>query len=163
MSIFAISDLHLSLGCDKPMDIFGSKWSNYTERMQRVWNSIVTDDDLVIVPGDISWAMYIGEATADFNYIHSLRGKKLLLKGNHDYWWNTMAKMQSFLAAHDFSSIQLLFNNAYEVDGRWLCGTRGWTLPTAADSDDARIYARELMRMEMSLERAARLHARQLW
>lgn len=155
MSIFAISDLHLSLGCDKPMDIFGSKWSNYTERMQRVWNSIVTDDDIVIVPGDISWAMYIGEATADFNYIHSLRGKKLLLKGNHDYWWTTSAKMNKFLAENNFDSIEIIRNNAYLYGSTAVCGTRGWNFPSSdGDGKDRRIFEREKQRLILSLEAA---------
>ena len=93
MSIFAISDLHLSLGCDKPMDVFGSKWLNYTERMRKNWNSIVTASDYVIIPGDISWATYIDDAVRDFEYINNLNGKKILLKGNHDYWWTTASKM----------------------------------------------------------------------
>ena len=102
MSIFAISDLHLSLGCDKPMDVFGSKWLNYTERMRKNWNSIVTASDYVIIPGDISWATYIDDAVRDFEYINNLNGKKILLKGNHDYWWTTASKMTKFFEKNNF-------------------------------------------------------------
>ena len=153
MSIFAISDLHLSLGCDKPMDVFGSKWSNYTERMYRAWNSIVSDDDLVIVPGDISWAMYIDDAVADFEYIHSLKGRKLLLKGNHDYWWATTSKMNKFLSEHSFDSIDVIRNNAYLYGNTAICGTRGWNFPSS-DSKDKRIFEREKQRLVLSLEAA---------
>ncbi len=157
MSIFAISDLHLSLGCDKPMDVFGSKWSNYTERMYRAWNSIVSDDDLVIVPGDISWAMYIDDAVADFEYIHSLKGRKLLLKGNHDYWWTTTSKMNKFLSEHSFDSIDVIRNNAYLYGNTAICGTRGWNFPSSdsdSDSKDKRIFEREKQRLVLSLEAA---------
>lgn len=155
MSIFAISDLHLSLGCDKPMDVFGSKWSNYTERMKRFWNSIVTDDDFVIVPGDISWAMYIDEAITDFEYINALKGKKILLKGNHDYWWTTKNKMNNFLNENNFDSIEILRNDAFRCGDIAVCGTRGWNFPTGDnDSKDRRIFEREKQRLVMSLEAA---------
>ena len=115
MAIFAISDLHLATTCDKPMNIFSNKWDNYTEKMRDNWNKIVSDDDYVIIPGDISWATYLEDAVADFEYIHSLNGKKLISKGNHDYWWTTMNKMNLFLKENSFDSISIMKNNAYII------------------------------------------------
>ncbi len=158
MAIFAISDLHLSLGGDKPMDVFGSKWSNYTEKMEKVWNSIVTDDDVVIIPGDISWATYINDAVTDFNYINSLKGKKLILKGNHDYWWTTLNKMNAFLEENNFDTIKILQNTAYLYDNVAICGTRGWTIPPLnSDGENKKIFEREKQRLILSLENAKAL------
>lgn len=163
MSIFAISDLHLSLGCDKPMDVFGSKWSNYTEKMRRNWNSIVKDEDLVIVPGDISWAMYIDEAVADFEYINSLKGKKILLKGNHDYWWTTSSKMTKFINENGFENIEIVRNSAYLYGDTAICGTRGWNFPSAeSDGKDRRIFEREKQRLILSLEAAKATGAKEI-
>lgn len=155
MAIFAISDLHLSMSCNKPMNIFGSKWDNYTEKMKENWNKIVTDDDYVIIPGDISWATYIDDATADFEYIHSLNGKKLILKGNHDYWWTTLNKMNVFLEKNGFDSISILKNTAYLIGDTAICGTRGWIIPPSAScGEDAKIFEREKQRLILSLEDA---------
>ena len=156
MSIFAISDLHLSLGMDKPMDIFGDKWVNYTEKMKDRWNRVVTDEDWVIVPGDISWATYMEDAEADFEYINSLNGKKLLLKGNHDYWWTTNSKMSKFLDEHGFDTITILKNNACIIGNVAVCGTRGWTIPPqgAQGGEEVRIFEREKQRFILSLEDA---------
>ncbi len=165
MAIFAISDLHLSFGCDKPMNVFSSKWDNYTDKMQNVWNTIVGDDDLVIVPGDISWATYIDDATDDFAYIHSLNGKKLLLKGNHDYWWTTIAKMDAFLDKNGFDSISILKNTAYMYGETAICGTRGWTIPSPdapPDSENVRMYERERQRLILSLEDAKSKRAKKI-
>lgn len=163
MAIFAISDLHLPLSCDKPMDIFGDRWSNYTEKMKKNWNSVVSDNDTVIVPGDISWTTYISDAVADFEYIHSLNGKKLLLKGNHDYWWTTQSKMNAFLSENGFDSIEILQNTAYMVGDTAICGTRGWTAPSPnASSDDKKIFEREKQRLILSLESAKSMHAKQI-
>ena len=155
MAIFAISDLHLSLGGDKPMDVFGSRWENYTDKMAQNWNSIVGGNDLVIIPGDISWATYIEDAVPDFEYIHSLNGKKLIFKGNHDYWWTTSAKMKAFLENHGFDSIEILQNKAYVFDNIAICGTRGWTIPApSASPEDKKIFEREKQRLILSLEDA---------
>ena len=163
MAIFAISDLHLPLSCDKPMDIFGDKWDNYIVRMKKNWNSTVTDRDTVIVPGDISWTTYIDDAAEDFEYIHSLNGKKLLLKGNHDYWWTTQSKMNKFLESNGFDSIEILQNTAYRVGDTAVCGTRGWTIPTSSSSDeDKKIYEREKQRLILSLECAKSLNAKNI-
>ncbi len=163
MALYAIGDLHLSLGVSKPMDVFPG-WDNYVERLTANWNRVVGPEDTVIIMGDVSWGINFEEAEPDFRFIdRELNGSKIVMKGNHDYWWNTMAKMQSFLAAHDFSSIRLLFNNAYKVDGRWLCGTRGWTMD-GFDPDELKIILREAGRLERSLaaagegERIAFLH-----
>ena len=153
MAIFAISDLHLSLSTDKPMDIFGSNWENYTERMRENWNRIVSPEDLVLIPGDISWAMYLQEAQEDFSYINALNGQKILLRGNHDYWWTTMAKMNAYLAANGFDSLSFLHNNCVFAEGLALCGTRSW-LFDAGQPHDEKVMSRECGRLRASLEAA---------
>ncbi len=159
MAIFAISDLHLSLGVDKPMSVFGDKWENYTDKMLQNWNNVVGDDDLVVIPGDISWATYLDDAVADFEYIHSLNGKKLILKGNHDYWWTTPTKMNSFLKEHRLDSIEILQNKAYMYGKTAICGTRGWQYPsTSGPSEDRKIFEREKQRLILSLEDALSKH-----
>lgn len=162
MAIFAISDLHLAMSCDKPMNIFSSKWDNYTDKMRDSWNKIVTDDDYVIIPGDISWATYIEDAVADFEYIHSLNGKKLISKGNHDYWWTTLNKMNAFLKTNGFDSITILKNTSHIIGDTAICGTRGWTIPASAASEDARIFEREKQRLILSLEDAKAKKAKKI-
>ncbi len=163
MAIFAISDLHLSLNCDKPMDVFGSKWDGYTDRMRDNWNKIVTDDDTVIIPGDISWATYIEDAVADFEYINSLNGKKLISKGNHDYWWTTLSKMNAFLENNGFNTISILKNTAYLIGDTAICATRGWIIPPSASSgEDAKIFEREKQRLILSLEDAKAQNAKNI-
>ena len=105
MSIFAISDLHLPLSVNKPMNVFGDKWDNYVERLLDNWQKIVSDDDLVIMPGDISWATYLDDSVEDFSYINSLKGIKVILKGNHDFWWSTMSKLNKYLEGNNFKNI----------------------------------------------------------
>ena len=156
MEIYAIGDLHLPGGDDKPMNVFGAHWEGHFSRIALDWRQRVREDDLVLIPGDISWAMQLQSAMPDLNAIGELPGRKVLLRGNHDYWWCGITRLRELLP----QGMYAVQNDALLMDGVAVCGTRGWTLPTAADSDDARIYARELMRMEMSLERAARLHAR---
>ena len=113
MGIYTISDLHLSFSADKPMDVFGGKWENYTEKLKRNWNDIVTDKDIVVLPGDLSWATYLEDSMLDFSFIHSLNGRKIIMKGNHDYWFSTAAKINAFFEKNGLASLCLLHNNFY--------------------------------------------------
>ncbi len=153
MALYAISDLHLSLGTDKPMDVFGEHWENYEQRLKENWESAVSGDDTVIVNGDNSWATYIQNAVEDFSFINSLPGRKILSKGNHDYWWTTMNKQTAFCRQHGFDTINFLHNNHYMCGGAAICGTRGWQI-TKNDDEDRKIHNRELERLELSLRSA---------
>ncbi len=152
MAVYAIADLHLSFGADKPMDVF-SGWTNYTERLRDNWQRLVEKDDTVVIAGDISWAMKLTDTDADFRFIQSLNGKKLLLKGNHDYWWSTKAKMDKYLAEQGFDSLSILHNNYYTADGTAICGSRGWFYDAETDADML-ILNREVGRLRMSIEPA---------
>ncbi len=155
MSLFAIADLHLPLGVNKPMDIFGKKWENYVERLRDNWQATVKDEDTVVLAGDFSWATYIEETVADFDFLHSLNGKKIMLKGNHDYWWTTMNKLKTFTKEHGYNDVEFLQNNSFEYDGMSICGTRGWNTPQGGQSDeDKKIYDREIARLELSIKSA---------
>lgn len=154
MSLFAIADLHLSLGEDKPMDIFAG-WNDYTQRLENNWKSIVTDDDTVVIAGDISWAMKLEETYVDFKFIDNLPGKKIFLKGNHDYWWGTKSKIDKFLAQNSLNSISILFNNSYECDEYAICGTRGWFLENDKP-EDIKVLNREVGRLTASIESAVK-------
>lgn len=154
MSLFAIADLHLSLGTNKPMDVF-SGWTDYVSRLEKNWRAVVTDGDTVVIAGDISWAMKLEETFADFSFLNSLPGQKLLLKGNHDYWWGTKTKIDNYLGANGFDSISVIFNNAYAVQGYALCGTRGWFYDAEEDADK-KILNREVGRLNMSIDAAIR-------
>lgn len=156
MSLFVLGDTHLSLSVDKPMDIFKG-WTDYLERLKNNWNSIVDEGDSVVIPGDISWAMNFEEAKKDFRFLNDeLNGKKYILKGNHDYWWNTMRKMNAFLEENGFDKIKIIHNNAYQVEDFVLAGTRGWFYDdTAGDID--KIILREAMRLKTSLAEAQKL------
>lgn len=155
MAIFAISDLHLSLSCDKPMDIFGKNWTNYSERIEEQWNKSVKEDDLVIIPGDISWATYLDECYEDFNFINNLKGKKIILKGNHDYWWTTLNKMNKYVEENGFSTIKFLQNNSYQYENFSICGTRGWSIKASSTNElNSKIFDREKRRLILSLEDA---------
>lgn len=152
MSIWAISDLHLSLGkAEKPMDIFGQIWENHEEKIKKNWIEKVKQEDLVLLPGDFSWSMHLQDTTQDFEYLNKLPGKKLLLKGNHDYWWNTLTKMRKYLEENNFSDIDFIYNNSYEYEGSIIVGTRGWTL-SEMTKDDKKILNRELERLERSIQ-----------
>ena len=159
MAIFALSDLHLPLGIDKPMDIFGVRWDNYVEKIEYQWKHLVKEEDFVIINGDFSWATYLSESLADFKFIEALPGKKIISKGNHDYWWETLTKMNDFLAANQIRSVTFLQNNALLCDGVAVCGAKGWLSPAdkAFKKDDEKIYRRELIRLETSLKAAAAL------
>ena len=155
MSLFVIADLHLSFGADKPMDVF-SGWKDYTVRLEKNWRRAVTDSDTVVLAGDISWGMRLEETLADFQYIHSLPGKKIILKGNHDYWWSTKSKIDAFFAKHGFDDMRILHNCAYEAGGYVIAGTRGW-LYNAKTSEDIKIVNREAGRLRLSLEAGKKL------
>lgn len=150
MAIYAIADLHLSFNTNKPMDVFGDNWHNHEERIKQDWLKKVTDNDLVLLPGDFSWAMNLEEAKADFEYINNLPGKKLLLKGNHDYWWTTLKKMREFLEENNFNNIDFLYNNSYEFENYIIAGTRGWNL--IGNEEDEKILNREILRLDMSIQ-----------
>lgn len=158
MALYTIADLHLSLGTDKPMDVFPG-WNNYVERLEANWRRLVSDGDTVVIAGDISWAMKLEEAVADFTFLHALPGEKLILKGNHDYWWSTRKKLEDFLQRHGFYSIRFIHNNAVAVGGVAVCGTRGW-LYNAETEEDLKIVNREVGRLNASLDEAERLGLR---
>ncbi len=159
MAIFALSDLHLPLGINKPMDVFGVRWDNYVERIEYEWKKRVGEEDFVIINGDFSWATYLSESLADFKFLESLPGKKLLSKGNHDYWWETLTKMNEFLSINDIKSVTFMQNNAFLCDNVAVCGAKGWLSPKdkAFKKEDEKIYRRELLRLETSLKEASKL------
>lgn len=150
MSLFAIADTHLSFGTDKPMDTFQG-WENYTQRLEKNWNNLVSDKDYVIIAGDISWAMNFNQLYADFDFINKLNGKKIILKGNHDYWWNTVKKMNEFIEKNNFRTISFLHNNALNFDDFSVCGSRGWLFESLEEQDE-KVLNREVARLKMSLE-----------
>ena len=150
MSIFTISDLHLSFGSDKPMDIFRG-WENHEEKIKNNWCRIVKETDIVILPGDLSWGLKIEETKADFAFLNNLPGKKILLKGNHDLWWGTAKKMREFLAENNFSKIDFVFNNCIVAENFAVCGTRGWFFD---GGEDKKVLLREAGRLEMSIKEA---------
>lgn len=152
MALYAISDLHLSFGTDKPMDVFG--WNNYEARLAEQWNRLVTERDCVLLPGDISWATYLEETEADFRFIDRLNGIKIIGKGNHDYWWTTAKKMSEYAEKQGFTSLRFLYNNSYLHECVGICGTRGWC-NHGNMAEDTRLWERELQRLQLSLESAA--------
>lgn len=150
MAIFAIGDLHLSFGENKPMDIFGENWTKHDEKIKKDWKKKVSSQDTVLLPGDFSWAMNLEDTNKDFQYLTKLPGRKILLKGNHDYWWTTVTNMRNFLRENHFEEISFLYNNSYLIEGTIICGTRGWNLKDL--ENDAKILKRELNRLELSLK-----------
>lgn len=154
MAVYTIADLHLSFGTDKPMDVFKG-WTNYTERIEKNWQKLVTNKDTVVIAGDISWAMKLEETFADFSFINNLPGKKLMIKGNHDYWWTTKSKMDKYLAKNGFDTISIMHNNFYTADGLALCGSRGWFYDAETDADMT-ILRREAGRLKLSIEPAVK-------
>lgn len=152
MSIFAIGDTHLSLGSDKPMDIFGG-WQDYVSRLEKNWKKIITPDDTVVIPGDISWALNLSDTKADFEFLNSLPGTKIISKGNHDYWWSTKKKMDEFFLENGFDTLKILHNNAYAVEGVAICGTRGWFFDDDA-AEVEKVISRECGRLRASVAAA---------
>jgi len=164
MAIFTIADLHLSThaSTNKSMEIFGRRWEHYTERLKARWEAVVQEEDTVVVGGDISWALTLEEALDDLRFIDALPGKKILLKGNHDFWWCTMQKHRDFFEKHGIGSISFLFNNAHEAGPFVLAGTRGWFQDGDGGingADAEKIQNRELMRLRTSLDAARALQA----
>lgn len=153
MAIYTISDLHLPLGENKPMDIFGKAWDNYIERLLKNWNSKVEKGDTVVIPGDLSWATYLKNSYKDFEFINSLNGEKIIAKGNHDYYFSTLSKMNAFFKENNFNTIKILQNNYFFVENILICGTRGWDIMGSSE-DDKRLLMREALRLELSLSKA---------
>jgi len=153
VKIFAISDLHLTFQCDKPMNIFGENWVDYERRIMEDWNSKVGDDDVGIIAGDISWAMRMAETERDFEYLGKLNGTKIIVRGNHDYWWSTITKVRESLPA----GIHALQNDSIKIGNTVFAGTRGWKVPERyqkQSGEDKKILNREVLRFEMSLQDA---------
>ncbi len=152
MKIYAISDLHLSTVDNKAMDIFGDNWYLHWEKIKSSWQELVSKDDLVLLPGDLSWAMKAVDALPDINSVSEMPGKKLILRGNHDYWWQSYSKVCQMLPEHMYA----LQNNSFEIGGMSICGSRGWTCPSGYNysEEDGKIYKREIARLELSLKSA---------
>lgn len=153
MALYAIGDTHLSLSANKPMDVFGGGWEGYVDKLRDGFGAI-TDDDTVVLCGDLSWGMSLEEAREDFAFLNALPGKKLIVKGNHDYWWNTAAKMNRFFADNGFTKFSLLHNSCAFYGDVALCGTRGWFYEENEAGQPAKVFNRELMRLEASLKLA---------
>lgn len=155
MAIYAMSDFHLSLGTDKPMDVFKG-WDNYMDRIQANCMEVLTDEDTLVIGGDISWGMKIEDCLLDFQFIENLPGQKILLKGNHDYFWSTRSKMERFFKEQGFHSMKILHNNAIEVEGFAFCGTRGW-VQDGSEPADQKVIQREVGRLQMSIKEAKKM------
>lgn len=155
MSLYAIGDLHLSLTANKPMDVFGPRWENYVEKIRSGFSAL-TEDDTCVICGDISWGMSLEEALEDFRFIEALPGRKILLKGNHDFWWTSAAKMTAFLEKNGFATMSFLHNNAYPYgENAAVCGTRGWFYEESRGAaHDKKMIDREVLRLETSLKAA---------
>lgn len=157
MAIYAISDLHLSFSNkDKPMSVFGDKWEGYEEKIKKDWLEKVKSEDTVILSGDLSWATYIDESKEDFEFVNSLPGNKIILKGNHDYWWTTTKKMNEFIKNNNYENINFLYNNAYDLGEYVLAGTRYWAYDEETE-DNEKIFNREILRAKLSLDEAKKI------
>jgi hypothetical protein len=153
MSIYAIADLHLSFTAEKPMDIYGGQWVRHTEKVKKNWEEMISEQDTVMIPGDSSWALRFQDALEDLKWISKLPGKKVFIKGNHDLWWNSVSKLNAL-----FENMFFLQNTFYEAEGCAICGSRGWICPgdDGFTAQDEKIYLRELGRLRLSLEAAAK-------
>ena len=157
MALYAIGDLHLCLGAAKPMDVFGGAWVGYMDKL-RAGLSVIRPEDTTVLLGDLSWALDLAGAQADFSFIDVIPGRKIILKGNHDYWWSTASKFYKFCDENGFSNQWILNNNHYEYDGYAICGTRGWFFEEERSGEhDEKVFKRELMRLEASLKSAGDL------
>lgn len=156
MSIYAISDLHLSINNPKPMNIFGPVWDNYLEAIEKDWAEKIGDDDIVLLSGDLSWAMRLEDAKSDIDYISALKGKKVIIRGNHDYWWKSISAVRALLPEGSYA----VQNDAVKIGNNVICGSRLWMTPEYGKTqaaEDKTIYDRELLRLAMSLESAKKL------
>ena len=154
MALYAIGDLHLCLGAPKPMDIFGGNWTGYMDKLKEGL-SVITSEDTTVLLGDLSWALSLEESAADFVWINEIPGRKIILKGNHDYWWSTAAKFSKFCEANGFSNMEILNNNCFEYEDWAICGTRGWFFEeNRSGTHDEKVFRRELCRLEASLKAA---------
>lgn len=157
MALYAIGDLHLCLGAEKPMDVFGGNWVGYMDKLKD-GISVITDADTTVLLGDLSWALDLSTAKADFTWINEIPGRKIILKGNHDYWWSTASKFYKFCEENGFSDQFILNNNHYECNGWGICGTRGWFFEEERSGEhDEKVFKRELLRLEASLKSAGDL------
>ena len=155
MALYAISDLHLAFTTDKPMDIFGEKWIKHDEKIKENWISKIKKEDTVLIAGDISWSMKSSDSKGDLDWINDLPGKKIISKGNHDYWWNTLKKMREFIYDNKFDNIDFLYNNSFEYENIAIVGTRGWAF---GDSDeDMKMNHREAERLKLSINDAVKM------
>jgi predicted phosphohydrolase len=152
VAIYAISDLHLSFQTEKPMNKFGNLWEEYEEKMKFNWNNLVEKNDLVLIPGDISWATYLSDAYTDFKFIDDLNGIKLISKGNHDYWWETLTKLNAFKDTNDFNTINFIHNSAYNFNGSVICAAKGYDFTV-----EEKYREREKIRLELSLQEGVKL------
>ena len=150
MALYTIADLHLPIGVNKPMDVFGPDWENYVDRLEVNWKNTIDENDTVVLPGDFSWATYLKDTYMDFEYLNSMPGKKILLKGNHDYWWTSLKKMREYLDKNNLGNIDFIHNNSYEFENKIIVGTRGWQ--DENNSEDKRITKREIIRLELSIQ-----------
>ena len=155
MAIFVIGDLHLSFNDPKPMDIFGDNWENHENKIKEDWISKVKEEDTVLLLGDFSWAMNLKDTIKDFEFLNMLPGRKIMLKGNHDYWWNTVTSMKKFLDENGIKNIDFLQNNSFEIEGKVFCGSRGWSLGVSDENENnEKIIARECNRLKLSIKHA---------
>mgnify|MGYP005793567661 CR=1 FL=1 len=155
MNIYSISDLHLDINNTKPMDIFGPVWHNYLDKIIDSWNSLVKDDDIVVLAGDFSWAMKLEEVEKDFDFLKNLKGTKILIRGNHDYWWSSVSRVRDKLPPNTYA----LQNDAIKIGKFIFCGNRGWQIPEGKfDTEENRkLYLRETIRLELSMKSAKKL------
>lgn len=156
MAVFAIGDLHLPGNCEKPMDVFGSHWERHFDTISQHWQQMIAPEDVVLIPGDISWAMQLAQVVDDLRAIEALPGYKIFLRGNHDYWWNAIGKVRALLSPGSHA----LQNDAVQLQGEVFCGTRGWMFPTQSQplgEQDEKVFLRECMRLRMSLDQAVKL------
>ena len=164
MAVYVIGDLHLSFSTSKPMELSGPRWRDHDKLIEQNWKNRIKESDTVIVPGDVSWGMTLDEAKADFDFIEALPGKKIFFKGNHDYYWQTNAKMEKFIKQNDYKTLTFMHNNAVEVEQFIICGTRGWYTDEkdnlADNTTNSKIVSREVVRLKMSVDCAKEIRDR---